>query len=181
MESVTAQQKIICRRVRTILFDSVGALALALAILLVILTHLFRVVGVNGESMNPTLFEDQRLLLSVVSDEYTYGDIIVIDRYTDIPLIKRVVAVGGDIVTIDDGKVFVNGEALNENYTLGKTEPREFVGPQSVPEGYYFVLGDNRVDSEDSRYGVIGMVSEKDVVGKAIFRVWPIPDIGLIY
>lgn len=169
------------QRALTVIFDWAGAMVFALAILLTVLTHLFRVVGVNGHSMNPTLFDEQRLLLSVVSTEYERGDIIVIDRYTEEPLIKRVIAVGGDAVAIKEGTVYVNGEPLKETYTFGETENKQFVGTQAVPEGYYFVLGDNREISKDSRYEIIGMVSEKDVVGKALLRVWPISDFGLIY
>ena len=169
------------RRALTAAFDWVSAIVVALAVLVLIMTFVFRVVGVDGDSMEPTLQHMDRLLLSY-NAEVEVGDIVVVDRYTDKPLIKRVIAVSGDQISITDAcNVYVNGELLDEPYIQGMTIPRDVDGTVVVPEGCIFVMGDNRTISKDSRMAEIGMISLKDVVGKAVFCVWPPESIGSIY
>ena len=164
------------------LYDYVGAIVAAMVMLVLLFTFLFRAAGVHGDSMQPTLQNGDRLVL--VSHFYTpsRGDIVVINRYTEEPLIKRVIGVAGDRVYIDEtmGFVYINGERLNESYISGFTASREMVGEVTVPEGCLFVLGDNRGISKDSRFREIGMVKVTDVVGRAVFRLWPITKFGLI-
>lgn len=164
------------------LYDYVGAIVAAMVLLVLLFTFIFRAAGVHGDSMQPTLQSGERLVL--FSHFYTpqRGDVVVINRYTEESLIKRVIGVAGDRVRIDDatGLVYVNGERLNEPYISGLTAPREMVGEVTVPEGCIFVLGDNRGISKDSRYREIGMVKVSDVVGRAIFRLWPITKCGVI-
>lgn len=169
------------RRFVLFTYDWVGTLVFALAALSLLLAYAFRVVGVKGDSMLPSLTNGDKLLLSASDDSYRYGDVVVIDRYTDTPLIKRVIAVGGDTVAIrPDGAVLVNGVELDEPYIRGKTYLGDFVGEAVVPVGTLFVMGDNREVSNDSRFNEVGFVSEKDVVGRALYRVWPLRNFGKI-
>ncbi len=163
-------------------YEWVGTMVAALLVLVVAFTFFFRVVAVDGDSMNNTLKHGEQLLLSTVSSEYHHGDIVVVDRHAVEPLIKRVIAVSGDTVTItDDGKVLLNGQTLVEPYAVGKTYPRELDEPVRVPEGYVFVLGDNRENSMDSRYTQIGLIYEKDIIGKVVWRVSPFNMFGGVY
>ena len=154
---------------------------MALAVFSLLLSYVFRVVGVDGDSMLPTLNNEDRLLLSTFETEYQRGDIVVVDRYTDEPLIKRVIAVSGDTLEITgSGVVSVNGVVLDEPYIQGETLLFDFPGATKVPNGYLFVMGDNRSMSKDSRKAEIGLISIKDVVGTAVYRVWPLQSFGKI-
>lgn len=171
----------ISRRLVVSVYDWVGTIVVALAVFALLLSYVFRVVGVDGDSMLPTLNNEDRLLLSTFDTDYQYGDIVVVDRYTDEPLIKRVIAVGGDTLSItSSGVVSVNGAVLNEPYIQGETVLFDFPGTTKVPSGYLFVMGDNRSMSKDSRKTEIGLISIKDVVGKAVYRVWPLQSFGKI-
>ena len=161
-------------------YDWVGTLVTALIVLSLILSFVFRVVGVDGNSMLPTLRDGDKLLMSSNDDHYSRGDIIVVDRYTNTPLIKRVIALGGDTISISKtGAVTVNGRVLREPYIQGQTMLNDLAANTEIqiPTGFLFVMGDNRSSSKDSRMTEIGLVSEKDVVGRAIMRVWPINSI----
>ena len=162
-------------------YDWVQALVVALVGIVLLFTFAVRIVAVDGDSMLPTLRHRDRLLLSGITTDYTRGDIVVVDRYTDEPLIKRVVAVAGDTVRIDNNRLFINEILQQEPYITGYTVQRDMTDTVTVPEGYVFVLGDNRTISKDSRMAEIGMVSCKDIVGRAVCRVWPLGAIGDVY
>ena len=169
------------RRIVRSLFDWVGTLVAALCVFALLFAFVVRVVGVDGSSMQPSFEDGDRLLLSVMDTKYARGDVVVVDRYTDEPLIKRVIAVGGDTISIDgDGRVYINGKYVYEGYIQGETVLRDFSGEVKVPQGYLFIMGDNRTVSKDSRSAEIGLVSEKDVMGKAVFCVWPLQSFGKI-
>lgn len=168
------------RRFVLTVYDWIGTMVVALSVFALLLAYVFRIVGVDGGSMLPTLQDGDRLLLSTSDKTYEYGDVIVVDRYTDEPLIKRVIAVGGDLLTITDGIVTVNGDVLEESYIQGTTLRNDFSGEMEIPKGYLFVMGDNRTLSKDSRKAEIGLVSIKDVVGKAVYCVWPLQSFGKI-
>ena len=113
------------------------------------------------------------------------GDVVVTDDLIDYgkPLVKRVIAVGGDVVDIDfqTGAVTVNGETLEEPYIRELTlldEGQTF--PLTVPQGKLFLMGDNRCQSKDSRSPEIGCIDERDILGKAILRIFPLQKIGVI-
>lgn len=170
------------RQTLSAVFDWIGTMIAALVAIVLFFTFLVQGVAVSGDSMVPTLQTGDRLFLSRLSNDYTYGDIIVVDRYAIEPLIKRVVAVEGDLVEItEDCILHVNGVAVEEPYIHGFTVPRDMDGPVMVPEGHVFVLGDNRSISKDSRMTEIGMISVKDIVGKAVLRYWPLSSFGTLY
>lgn len=165
--------------------DILIALVIVIAITLVIKPTI-----VKESSMEPTLYENNYLFVNKLAykfkDHPDYGDIIIFD--SDVQkddgsgnkiLIKRVIAVENDVVTISDGVVYRNGVPLDESYTLeGYTtgELYDFV----VPQDQVFVMGDNRSVSLDSRSQEVGTVSEDLIIGKAFFRLYPFSEIGFI-
>lgn len=166
------------------LFEWIEAAVAALIAISLIFAFVMRTVGVDGDSMNNTLLNGDRLLLSSYPYTPERGDIVVINRENDEPLIKRVIAVGGDTLDIDaeSGKVILNGKELEEPYLDVTYTPRaHFSGEVVVPDDCIFVMGDNRTGSHDSRYNDIGFVKVSNVMGKALWRVAPIHSFGSIY
>ncbi|MFB5066506.1 MAG: signal peptidase I [Candidatus Wallacebacter cryptica] len=137
---------------------------------------------VDGSSMMPTLENNQRLLVDKLTYRFReprHGDIVVF-KYPANPkeeFIKRVIAVPGDAVAIAGGKVYVNGVVIEEDY-IAETTIRGF-NPHIVPEGHYFVLGDNRNNSLDSRDPRVGFVPRENIVGRAIWSYWPLDRIHI--
>lgn len=163
-------------------YEWVSTLVVSLLVLVVLFTFFFRVVRVDGDSMDETLRDGDQLLLSTVVLDYQRGDIVVVDRYSIEPLVKRIIAVGGDTIKIDeDGFVYLNGTLLSEPYAAEYTPQKGCTETVIVPEGYVFLMGDNRSVSLDSRSTEIGLVLEKDLVGKAVFRLSPLSSFGGIY
>lgn len=177
------------------LYEWIEAAVVSLVCVALVYCFLFRVVGVDGESMQMTLMDQDRLLLTSGYEQVTRGDIVVISRELkpDVtaadgggktvmlePLIKRVIAVGGDTLSIEDGQVYLNGEVLSEPYLNQTTPAFELTGTVTVPEGHVFVMGDNRWDSHDSRWNDIGFVEVGDIVGKVFWRIWPLPSFGAV-
>ena len=114
--------------------------------------------------------------------QYQRGDIVVVDRYTGEPLIKRIIAIGGDTLSIDEGgHVYLNGLLLSEPYATPFTPQKGCVDSVVIPYGYVFLMGDNRMVSLDSRSEEVGLVLEKDIVGKVVFRLSPLPSLGGVY
>ena len=155
-------------------FDFVATLAGAIAAVMLILVFLFRVVTVDGQSMVPTLQDGDRLILTDVTTRYQRADIVVISRANEDPLVKRVIAVGGDTIDLVDGAVYLNGTFLEEPYLDQETwdvspEPPDF--PLTVPNGYVFVMGDNRGNSLDSRSYEVGLVDTHRILGKVIVHL----------
>ena len=156
-------------------------LAYLLAVVLVLFLVCFRVVVVSGPSMNDTLKNGDYLLLlnSIFFREYHHGDVIVAskDAFRDgEPIIKRVIATEGQTVDIDfeNGVVYVDGKALDEPYiSSGTYLPEGVEFPLVVKENHLFVLGDNRMNSKDSRSTEIGQIDCREVLGKAIFLIFP--------
>ena len=155
---------------------------------LVFVTILFvfaiRLVGVDGQSMYPTLQDGDRLtLLSNFVYRPEVGDIVVLKApgFEQGPLVKRVIAMDGQTVDIDfeTGDVWVDGVLLDEPYINDPTTRYEGVNfPLTVPEGYVFVLGDNRLHSSDSRDPSIGCIDKRYVLGKVLTVFWPLNRFG---
>lgn len=166
-------------------YDMVSIVMSAFIIIAVVFTFVFRLVGVEGTSMTDTL-QHGDWLLTVNKESYERGDIVVITEpnYFDEPLIKRVIAKGGETVDIDyaTSTVYVDGVALKEPYTredfiLQKLDDIDF--PYTVPEGHIFCMGDNRNGSTDSRSNLIGSLDERYVLGKAVIRILPFGDFDI--
>lgn len=170
------------------LFFWAQALCVSLAVLVCCNTFFFRLSGVVGSSMCDTLYEGDQLVLQVLGyDEPQRGDIVVCfsENYNDgKALVKRVIAVEGDTVDIsDDGYMVVNGEELYEPYAreaIWDSNRGDQEYPLTVEEGKAFVVGDNRNHSSDSRMVVIGQIADECIIGKALFRIWPLNKIGSV-
>lgn len=152
-------------------------------VIVLVFTFAVRMMGVQGPSMRQTLQQGDRLLVvnAPLAGEYRRGDIVIArkDTFSDDPIVKRVIAVGGQTVDIDfsEGVVYVDGEALEEDYINDRTYTYEGTDfPLTVPEGSVFLMGDNRNMSTDSREPRIGTVDTRYLIGKAVFLLFPGPD-----
>ncbi|MCI9336075.1 MAG: signal peptidase I [Lachnospiraceae bacterium] len=141
---------------------------------------LLPVLQINGTSMTETL-QDGDVVVAISNSRFKTGDVIAF-YYNNNILVKRVIAGAGDWVDIDDeGNVYVNGELLDEPYVAEKSLGNcDIELPYQVPDGKCFVMGDHRATSIDSRSTAVGCISESGVVGKIMFRVWPLEEIGIV-
>ncbi len=140
---------------------------------------------VIGSSMVPTLTDGDQLITDKISYRFTEPerfDIIVFPHEPDHEFyIKRVIGLPGETVEIDeDGTIYINGEVLSEEYGYGETRPQELTGPVELGEGEYFVLGDNREVSLDSRYEEVGKIPRSIIIGRAWMRLYPFDGFGLL-
>ena len=165
------------------LYEWVHSVVEAVLVVTLIFIFAMRIMFVQGPSMIPTLQDGDRLLIldSMLAGDYCQGDIVVARKisFDENPIVKRVIARGGQTVDIDfdRGIVYVDGTALEEDYINDATYTYEGMSfPLTVEEGSVFLMGDNRNMSTDSRYPLIGTVDERYVLGKAIFLVLPGPD-----
>lgn len=163
------------------------ALVAALVLLILIFTFIGRIIGVSGSSMVPTLHNGDMLLLQSIGYTPKQGDVVVLTKEFDAadgPIVKRVIATGGQHVQIDyaAGTVTVDGVVLDEPYINEPMDPPlgESLTGVVVPEGSIFVMGDNRNHSSDSRDVTLGTVDERYVLGRAIWVLLPFQDFGPI-
>ncbi|MBR6531688.1 MAG: signal peptidase I [Clostridia bacterium] len=164
--------------IHSLVYDVVSILATSVTIIAILFTFVIRFVGVDGNSMLPTLNNGDWLIVSAVNTEIEHGDIIISTQPNAFnePLVKRVIAKGGQTVDIDfkKGEVYVDGELLDEPYIAEPTRTTEGVNfPVLVPEGTLFVMGDNRNESSDSRSPMVGCVDERYVLGVVKYRIAP--------
>lgn len=162
------------------LLETIGS---AIIIAVLIMVFIARAYTVNGDSMLPTLHHGERLLVDKISYRFvapSRGEIIVFKNPSDTSeqFIKRVIGLPGDKVSIVQGVVYVNDQAIAEDYTLAPA--RIGFSPQVVPDDTYFVLGDNRNNSEDSRFSRVGFLPRKLIVGRAIWRYWPLNKLNIV-
>ena len=165
------------------LYEWTQALVCSVLTVVLVFTFAARLIGVDGRSMVPTLQNDDRLLVvsPLLADDYRRGDIVVLRKQSFLaePIVKRVIATGGETVDIDfsTGSVYVDGEELEEPYIAELTFEQEGMQfPLTVPEGSVFVMGDNRNHSNDSRDYRLGTVDQRYIIGKAVFLLYPGPD-----
>ncbi len=168
------------------IYEWIQCLVFALIFCVVMFVFLFRLVDVVGDSMNPTLEDGDKMVVSDLFYKPKQGDIIIFrkDEYKSEALVKRVIATEGQTVEIDftKGRVYVDGELLDEPYIAEPTKNQiDFTGTQIVPEGCVFVMGDNRNESADSRDSRIGMIDERLIIGKVLLTVYPLNHMGSPY
>lgn len=168
------------RRYRRVLRSTVYTLITVAAVAVLVATLLMPVLQIYGSSMTPTL-TDGDIVLTIKTSDFEPGDVVAF-YYNNKILVKRVIAVSGDWVDItEEGDVYVNDKLLEEPYVVEKAlGDCNIELPYQVPESRIFVMGDHRSVSVDSRNTTVGCVTEEQVVGKLVFRVWPLEGFGRI-
>ncbi|MBN2004892.1 MAG: signal peptidase I [Anaerolineae bacterium] len=163
-----------------ILKEILGTVIPAIIIAFLLTHYVGQKTVVLSQSMEPNLYADQQLIVDKVTYHFRTperGEIVVIDvDESEIPYIKRVIGLPGETLEIKNNQVWINGEAISEPY-LAETYQRDY-GPVQIPEGYLFVMGDNRNNSRDSRS--IGAVALDHVLARAWVRIWPLEKMGFL-
>lgn len=165
-------------RYATVLKSTIYTLVVVAAFAVLVATLWMPVLQIYGSSMTPTLQEGQ-IVVSVKSSDFEQGDLVAFYIGNKL-LVKRMIAGPGEMVYItEDGTVFVNGTQLDEPYVSEKAFGEcDLELPYQVPESRYFLMGDHRATSVDSRSSVVGCVAEEQIVGKIVFCVWPLSEFG---
>ncbi len=167
------------KRLRSLIRTTITIMIVVAAVAILVTTVWFPFLQIYGVSMTPTL-QDGEIVCCLKTSDFKQGDMIAF-YYNNKILIKRVIGKAGDWINIDsDGNVYVNNEKIEESYLDEKAYGNGNVEfPYQVPESSFFVLGDHRRTSIDSRYTAVGCVMEENIVGKIILRVWPISKITI--
>jgi signal peptidase I len=163
-------------------YDTASIMTTAVITIMLVFTFVIRIAGVVGPSMIPTLQDGDKLAVSAIISKPKVKDVIIITQPNDFhePIVKRIIAMGGQKVNIDfdKGLVYVDGKLQDESFTNdgngSTTDKFDINFPITVPQGYVFVMGDNRHHSTDSRSSMIGFVNENYILGKVIGRIMPI-------
>ena len=166
-------------------FEWFESLIHAIIVVVFLMSFVFRAVNVSGESMMNTLRDNDKIIISMWNYTPKNGDIVVVrhGQKVESPLIKRIIALGGQRLSIDfkKGTVRVDAKLLNEPYLRERMWLRgDAKIPEIVPEGYAFVMGDNRNNSTDSRFEEVGLIPYEDIVGKASYIIYPFDRMGKI-
>lgn len=167
-------------RYMSVMRSTVFTLIVVAAFAVLVATLWMPVLQIYGTSMTPTLDEGQ-IVVSVKGYEFEPGDLVAFYIGNKL-LVKRVIASPGDMVDIhEDGTVFVNGKELDEPYVTEKAFGEcDLEFPYQVPESRFFMLGDHRATSVDSRNSTVGCIAKEQIVGKIVFCVWPIANFGAL-
>lgn len=174
-----AKKSSLHRKVSEYVYSTLSLILAIFVCIIIIFTVFVRIVSVDGDSMNPTMLNGSKIIVSEFLYKPAYGDIIAFGKTgtENSSVIKRIIGMPGDVIDInfDTHILTVNGEV--RTFSFDVTEPIEMKGdvefPVTVPENCYFVLGDNRNNSLDSRFSEIGFVSYDEILGKAIFSLLP--------
>jgi len=166
-------------RIQEEIWAWVKTIASAAVYAILIVTFGFQVARVEGMSMAPTLEDQDRLIVNKLIYRISSprrGDIVMLyyPVNPDKSFVKRVIGEEGDLVRIVDGRVFVNDVPLDDNYVPSEFRSHEDWGPSMIQDGYYFVMGDHRNNSSDSRHW--GLVPKRYIIGKVQVRWWPLPE-----
>ena len=168
-----------------VVYYLVHSIIIAVVVIILLLTFFFRIVNVDGRSMMNTLLDGDKVIVTNFMYEPKNNDIVVISHAEeyDKPIIKRVIATEGQSLKIDfeNERVYVDGTLLDEPYVSSELKEGNTKIPEVIPEGKVFVMGDNRLDSLDSRYSEIGLIDEDNIIGKAQFVVLPLTRIQYLY
>ena len=159
-------------KLRKVLTSTISILIVVAAVAVLVSTLFIPVIQVSGDSMEPTLYNGDIILL-VKTNHYSQGQLCCVAWQNKL-LLKRVIGLPGDKIDIDaDGNVYVNDVLLNEPYLIDKSLGEcDISFPYNVPDEKYFVLGDRRDTSIDSRSSAVGCISKDQMVGKMLFRIW---------
>ena len=168
------------KRYHSVLRSTVYTLIIVAAVAVLTATLWLPVLQIYGNSMTPTL-QDGEIIFTVKTSKFEPGDVIAF-YYNNKILVKRVICGPADWVNMDeDGTVYVNGTELDEPYLVDKAlGDCNIELPYQVPDGKVFVMGDHRSTSVDSRNTAVGCVAQEQIVGKIIFRIWPLNRLGLV-
>lgn len=169
------------------LLSWITSFAISLVILALFLVFVGKPFTVSGQSMYPTLHDSDRMFMSKLGDIKRFDIVVLQAPDQDKEYIKRVIGMPGDTIEVKDGKLYINGQVvdqpfINTELLMNKTvyiddfTLQELTGELKVPEGKYFVMGDNRGVSKDSR--MIGFIERSAIAGKAVFTIWPLNRIG---
>ncbi|WP_312471992.1 signal peptidase I [Neobacillus sp.] len=166
----------------------VKTIFIALGLALVIRTFLFSPYIVDGASMEPTLHNHEKIFVNKIyyTDSFNRGDIVIINGPNE-KYVKRIIGIPGDKIEMNSDQLFINGELYKENYLsqklkLAKQQGSRFTedfGPIVIPKNQYFVMGDNRLHSTDSRNG-LGFINQENIVGKSEFVLFPFSEIRIV-
>ena len=169
------------KKYKQVLKSTIYSLIVVAAVAVLIATLAFPVLQISGSSMEPTL-NDEEVVVLLKTTNMKKGELCCF-TYQNKLLIKRVIGLPGDKITIDEsGNVFVNDVIISEPYVTEKALGEcDISFPCYVSDNHYFVLGDHRSTSIDSRSSVIGLVSEDYIVGKIFFRIWPFDKLSLVH
>ena len=169
------------RRYRSVLRSTVYTLITVAAVAVLVATLWLPVLQIYGNSMTPTL-QDGEIIFTVKTSDFEPGDIVAF-YYNNKILVKRVICGPADWINIEeDGTVYINDKELEEPYLKEKAlGDCNIELPFQIPDGRYFVMGDHRSTSVDSRSTAVGCVSQEQIVGKIIFRVWPLNRLGTLH
>lgn len=167
---------------KPVMVEVLESIIIAVALAVIIRVFILAPFFIPSGSMIPTLMEGDRIIASKITYRFTApkrGDIIVfkypVDNKTD--YVKRLIGLGGETVELKNNRLYINGQMMPENYLPQGVRLDNF-GPEKVPEGEYFMMGDNRTNSSDSRSW--GTLPRKNIIGKALFTYWPLNRIHIL-